>query len=163
MKRVLPAFALFLVVSGAAWGDPITTGDVTISFLPTSTQVYPPGAAAFECQLGGGAVPCVIFSGTITDTDTDGSFITLAADPTISAYSDYFTVDNTFFDTTGFYEGDTDNFVTSNTYGSGLLVFGLDIAPGTPDEATPPTPSLPAPAETATLTVTGLRWWCRSR
>ena len=132
MKRLLPAFGILLVLSATAFGDAIPVGDVTIVFAPTFA-VYPPGADTFACQLGSGTdAPCVIFSGTITDTDTDGTFITLATDPTLSAYSDYFTVDaNTFFDTPGFYEGDTDDSVASNTYGPGPIM-GLDIAPDTP-------------------------------
>ena len=132
MKHILPAFAILIGLSGGASGDTVPTGDLSIIFSPAS-EVYPPGADAFQCQLGSGTTaPCVIFSGTITDFDTDGSFITLATAPTISAYSNYFTVDeNTFFDTPGFYEGDTDDYVTSNTYGPGPII-GLDIAPDTP-------------------------------
>jgi hypothetical protein len=132
MNRLALVFAIVLGISATAFADPIPIGDVTIALTPPAIETYPPGALAFECELDSGTTePCVIFSGTITDFDTDGSLLFLPTDPTLSAFSNYFSVDNTFFNTPGVYEGDSADTFAPNTYGPGPI-FGLDIAPGTP-------------------------------
>jgi hypothetical protein len=77
----------------------------------------------------------VVFAGTITDNDTDGTAdnpnLIYLTGITLSAYSEYFTVDNTFSsDVPGAFEGDSDDYVTINTYSGPIM--GLDIAPDTP-------------------------------
>ena len=132
MKHLLILCAALLAMSA-----PACAGDITIVISPTVEQ-YPPGYPTFLCQDTGTA-PCVVFSGTITDNDTDDSLLFLssvALDPAVAA-DDYFTLDDTFYgDTPGLFSGDpdwaTDNLGNySNTY-SGPL-FGLDFAPDTPD------------------------------
>jgi hypothetical protein len=127
MKRLFLTSTMLFAMSAAAFGQ---TGDVSIVFSP-STEVYPPGADTATCELYGTA-PCVDFSGTITDTDSDGSFLFLTG-VTVSAYANFFTVDNTFSDDIsipGGYEGDTLDSPFPNTYTG--IIMGLDIAPGTP-------------------------------
>lgn len=127
MNGFLLASALLLAISAPAFAD-----DVTIAFNPV-TETYPPSYDTAQCELYG-TPPCVVFSGTITDNDTDGSLLFLTGiDPTLSAYNEYFTVDNTFTDDgsiPGAYEGDLLGLTAPNTY-SGIIM-GLDIAPGTP-------------------------------
>jgi hypothetical protein len=133
MKSLLIVSIVLLGMSAPAFG-----GSITITLNP-SNEGYPLGSAAFLCELNGSpGEPCVMFSGTITDTDTDGSYLFLnsvALDPTVPADS-YFTVDNTFYnDVPGVFSGDP-NWATddegnpSNSY-TGLL-FGLDFAADTP-------------------------------
>jgi hypothetical protein len=129
MKSVPIAFIAFLGISATAFGS--------LSFTLDPVEVYPPGANLAQCELYGVA-PCVVFSGTLTDTDTDGSIVDLYslsidfANPSDSAY---FTLDNTFFSVPpGVLSGDPgspgDGNPISYTYTG--PIFGLDIAPFTP-------------------------------
>jgi len=124
MKSILLGTCALLLISVSAFA-----GDISITFSP-DTEVYPPSADTATCQLYGTAA-CVIFSGTITDNDTDRSLLFLTG-ITLSDYNDYFTVDNNFTDNplTGTFEGDTLNHVASNTYTGEIM--GLDIASDTP-------------------------------
>jgi hypothetical protein len=114
--------------------------DLTFTLDPTA-EVYPPGADTTTCQITG-AAPCVYFSGTLTDTDTDDSFLfleSIAIIYTSPTDADYFTLDNTFYDfyqsspsgPPGVLSGDptwaTDGLGNPpNSYGPGLI-FGVDI------------------------------------
>jgi len=131
MNRLLLVSVALLAMSAPAFG-----ADITIELHP-SAEGYPPGYDTSLCRNNGSA-PCVVFSGKITDTDTDGSYLlleSLALDPTVPADS-YFTVDSTFYnDVPGPYSGDptwaTDLLGNpSNTYSG--LIFGLDFAADTP-------------------------------
>jgi hypothetical protein len=131
LKRLLPAVGILFGLSAGALGDTIPpVGDVTITFSPM-TEVYPPGADTTTCNSYGVA-PCVDFYGTITDTDTDGSLLFLTG-ITLSAFNNYFTVDNTFSQDVaipGGYEGDALDSPFPNSY-SGVIM-GLDFAPDIP-------------------------------
>src|ERR1022692_261643 len=117
MKKLLLLLLLGIAV-------PAFAGSITITLNPT-VEVYPPGYATALCQVNGTA-PCVVFSGTITDTNTDGSFLSLesvALDPAVPA-DDFFTLDNLF-------------------YNDGPRLFsGLPFAPG---GGNPPPPHGPPP------------------
>src|SRR5271165_7166829 len=96
---------LVLLLLGIAM--PAFAGSISITLNP-SVELYPPGYATALCQVNGTA-PCVVFSGTITDTDTDSSFLFLqsvALDPGVAADS-FFTLDNLFYnDVPGLFSGD---------------------------------------------------------
>lgn len=113
-----------------------TTPDPDLTFtLDPSVEGYPPSADTTTCDTTG-AAPCVYFSGTLTDNDTDGSLLDLESiaiiytDPTDA---NYFALDNTFYDfyetppfgPPGLLEGDTDDYVAPNTWTG--LIFGVDI------------------------------------
>jgi hypothetical protein len=121
-----------LLVSVAALGlAPGGFASITFVLNPT-IEVYPPGSNIFDCQSGGTA-PCVIFAGTLTDTDTDGS-LDLIENITVnfvqSAGNTDFTLDTTFFNNVpGVLTGDG---VSSDDSYSGPI-FGLDFAAGIPD------------------------------
>ncbi len=80
--------------------------------------------------------PAVIFTGKLTDNDTDGSVISLNDVYTVfddPAASTYFTVDNTFYNNVpGGLEGDDLDTYYLNSYCCGDPVFGVGIAPDTP-------------------------------
>src|ERR1022692_3206336 len=125
MKKLLLLLLLGIAV-------PAFAGSITITLNPT-VEVYPPGYATALCQVNGTA-PCVVFSGTITDTNTDGSFLSLesvALDPAVPA-DDFFTLDNLFYnDVPGLFSGDPSAPGDGNpsyTYGPDPI-FGLDFAP----------------------------------
>jgi hypothetical protein len=130
MKSLLIVSMALLGMSATAFGDLMVT-------LTPSTVVYPPSSDPAQCQLNGTA-PCVVFSGTLTDTDTDGSLLYLesaAINFTVPGDASYFTLDNTFFsDVPGVLSGDpnwaTDGNPFANTYTG--PIFGVDIAPSTP-------------------------------
>ena len=126
MKSLLCCCIAMLGMSAPAFGSLIFS-------LSPSVESYPPGFSTATCQANGSA-PCVVFSGTLTDPDTDGSDTFLAGisvNFTLPAANGYFTVDNTFFnDVPGGLEGDTDNNPFSNTYTG--AIFGLDFSPSTP-------------------------------
>lgn len=133
MKCPVMAFAVLLALSCAAFGTGIGSPDVTITFNQPALAVYPPGYDTATCELNGTA-PCVVFSGTVTDNDTDGSPLDLTG-ITLSAYSNYFTVDNTFSnDTPGLFEGDANGTFAPDyapvSYTGAVM--GLDIGAGTP-------------------------------
>lgn len=76
---------------------------------------------------------CVLFSGALTNTDTDLSFIRLE-DISISLSSSNLSLDNTFFAVVpGLLSGDS-NYATSGNPANAYSgpIFGIDIAPQTP-------------------------------
>jgi hypothetical protein len=127
MKRLVFASIVLLVISNAAFGS-----DLTFTLNPL-IEYFPPGAGAALCETNGTSPLCVMFSGTLTDSDTDLSVMNLdsltidfAANPAAAAY---FTTDNTFFiDPPGILVGDP----TSPLHTYTGPIFGLDIAPSTP-------------------------------
>lgn len=120
-------------------GSPIvivtnTTPDLDLTFtLDPSVETYPPGTDASICDVTGTA-PCVQFSGTLTDNDTDGSYLSINSISLILNAGDdaYFTLDETLFfdDVPAILEGDTNDNFFSNVYTG--PIFGVDIAPSTP-------------------------------
>jgi MYXO-CTERM domain-containing protein len=131
MKHFLLASVVLAALSPALFGE-----EVLITFSP-STVSYPPSLDASTCQSNGGALPCIAFTGAITDTDMDDSLITLSdfAVTFNGMGSTYLTADNTFYnDAAGLLVGDpnaaTDGNPFSNTYSG--PIFGLDINPATP-------------------------------
>ena len=102
MKRLIPASILLLLLSAAAFGTPIT--DLVFTLSP-SIEFYPPGALPSFCETFGTSPACVVFSGTLTDTDADNSVdqqvisldnisIDFSPDPIAASY---FSIDATFF------------------------------------------------------------------
>jgi hypothetical protein len=132
LKRFLMALIAAAAMSSALFGD-----NILIAFNP-ATMIYPPGLDTYTCQFnGGGNLPCIAFSGVITDTDTDDSLITLSdLAVTFSGLgSTYLTQDNTFSNNApGLLVGDpnvaTDGSQVLNAYTG--PIFGLDINPNTP-------------------------------
>jgi hypothetical protein len=124
--RVLLVFGAVLAVAAL----PGYGNELTFTLNPA---VYPPGVDPVTCQ-DTGTSPCVHLSGTLTDTDTDGSLLSLNGISIIFTGSDgnYFTLDQNVFsnDVPGTLEGDTDNNPAPNTYTG--PIFGVDIAPSTP-------------------------------
>ena len=90
--KSLPIVSMALLgMSATAFGDFIVT-------LNPNSAGYPPSFDPAQCQLNGTA-PCVVFSGTLSDTDTDDSLLYLesaAIDFTVPGDASYFTFDNTF-------------------------------------------------------------------
>ena len=125
MKSLLLGTSAFLLVSASAFA-----GDITVAFSP-DTQVYPPSADSYACEIaGGGASPCVIFSGTITDTDIGDETLSYLTGIALSDYTEYFTVDNTFYNAPGVFEGNLDSDIAPNSYTGAIM--GIDINPDTP-------------------------------
>ena len=132
MKTILTVFIVLLGMSAG-----MSASDLTLILNP-STAVYPPGNPTPACQLAGSA-PCAIFSGILTDNDTDSSFIYLdgvsidfSSDPSAAAY---FTVDNTFSnDVPGILSGDPSAPGDGNPFSSRYTgpIIGIDFAPSTP-------------------------------
>ena len=132
MKRLL---AVSIAVLGMSAG--LSASDLTLILNP-STAVYPPGNSTPTCELAG-AAPCVIFSGVLTDDDTDTSLMALASlsldfgsDPSAEAY---FNVDSTFdMDVPGLFSGDPSAPGDGNPFPYMYTgpIFGIDIAPSTP-------------------------------
>src|SRR5271154_730 len=118
-----------LLVSIAAMGlAPAAFADIVFALNP-STGVYPPGSNMGDC-LSGGSAPCIIFAGTLTDTDTDGS-LDLLEGITVNfvqpAGNADFTLDSTFTnDVQLLFEGDTLDTSATNSYSG--PIFGLDFA-----------------------------------
>ena len=132
LKHFLMVFVAAAAMSPALLGD-----DITIAFNP-ATVIYPPGLDTYTCQSnGGGNLPCVDFSGVITDNDTDDSLIMLV-DIAISlngAGSTYLTPDNTFYnEAAGLLVGDPNAATDSNPFSNPYTgpIFGLDINPNIP-------------------------------
>jgi hypothetical protein len=125
LKRFVMALIAAAAISPALFGD-----DILIAFNP-ATIIYPPGLDTYTCQSNGvGSLPCIAFSGVVTDTDTDESFITLSdlAVTFDGSGSTYLTQDNTFSNNApGLLVGDPN---AANTYAG--PIFGLDIDPNTP-------------------------------
>lgn len=134
MERLAFASILVLAMPCAAFGN-----DLSFTLNPAA-QTYPPTYDPAICEVNSGTTqPCLLFLGTLTDTDTDGSYLSLYSltldftnDPQDSAY---FTVDNAFYnDVPGSFVGDpnaaTDGSPVPNTYTG--PIFGLDIDPSTP-------------------------------
>jgi hypothetical protein len=123
-----------LVISIALLGmAPAAFADLTAVLSP-NVEVFPPGADPGICNTFGVA-PCVQFSGTLTDTDTDGSFISLnGISITYGQPGDanYLTLDNTF--SSGgpplIFVGDPTSVFLPFTYTG--VIFGVDILPTTP-------------------------------
>lgn len=116
MKTLLLALFAF---GASALGETLT--------LSINTPVtYPSGSPTVNCQTSGTA-PCIVYTGTIADGDTDGSVITLN-DILITFLtpggSTYFTQDNTFFD-------NVPGILTAGDSYSGPL-FALDFPANTP-------------------------------
>jgi hypothetical protein len=124
--KILLTCGVALLLSPAVFGSLIFT-------VSPSTESSPPGSSTSTCQLTGTA-PCVVFSGTLSDPDTDSSFTflnSISVNFTLPAANGYFTVDNTFFDDVpGALEGDTNNNPFPNSYTG--PIFGLDFASSTP-------------------------------
>lgn len=129
-----PRLLLFTVAAAAlALGAVPAYGDVIFT-LSAPVQSGSPGSLPPDANS---CLPptCALFSGSLTDTDTDGSIVLLnSADVTWSAGNPsvgFLTLDNTFFQNVpGGLEGDTaDNFFLNSYTGP---IFGIDIAPGTP-------------------------------
>jgi len=114
--------ALLALLTAPAYG-----GELAFTLNPTET-IYPPGIDPVICEATGTA-PCVQFSGTLTDNDTDGSLLAITGISAIfnGSDGDYFILDQNVFgdDVPGFLEGDTDDFVASDTYEG--TIFGIDI------------------------------------
>jgi hypothetical protein len=139
VKNLLIVSFVFLGMCSAAFGTTLTSspfGDLTMLLDPT-VEVYPPGEDPSICEETVVA-PCVVFSGTLTDNDTDGSVMNLNGVSVNFSGGDsaYFTVDPNFFDynlpccLSGDPNWATDGNPFSNTYTG--PIFALDIAPGTP-------------------------------
>jgi hypothetical protein len=137
MKSLVMASAVLLAASSAAFGTGIGSPDVSITFNQPAIAVYPPSYDQATCDANnpnGISQPCLVFSGTIMDNDTDGSPLDLTG-VALSAYNSYFTVDNTFSNATpGLFEGDADGTFAPDyapvTYTGPIL--GIDIAADTP-------------------------------
>jgi hypothetical protein len=100
MKRLILTSIFLLSISAIAFGG------TDLSFiLNPGIETYPPGADPGFCEAHGTSPSCVVFSGSLTDTDLDNSvdmqFISLndisidfSLDPAAAAY---FSIDSTFF------------------------------------------------------------------
>jgi hypothetical protein len=124
---IIPAVAMLAAVSACA-------DDLTFSLNSSfgsgySTNLPPDSDTCLQPN-------CVLFAGTLTDNDTDQSFIFLndigvvfSTDPAVGSLA----IDNTFFDEVpGVLSGDpdfADDGNPANTYSG--PIFGIDIAPGT--------------------------------
>jgi hypothetical protein len=124
-----------VVVGGQSIDVGSQESSIDLSFtLSPSLDYYPPGADPSQCQLYGTA-PCVQFSGTLTDNDTDGSPLFINSFSLILNSGDdaYFSADN-FFDSfsgpPGVLEGDTSKSFAPNSYTG--LIFGVDIISAPP-------------------------------
>jgi hypothetical protein len=127
MRNLTLVAAALLGLSAPAFGS------LTFVLSP-SVEVSPPGTDPATCEATGVA-PCVIFSGTLADTDADNLYYIALEDISVSftnpSDSAYFTLDNTFFDDVpGGLEGDTLNNPFPNSYSG--PIFGIDIDPSTP-------------------------------
>lgn len=126
MKQVLLASLALLAMSPSAFAD-------LTAVLSPNVEIYPLGADPGTCNTYG-AAPCVQFSGTLTDTDTDGTFIGLnSISLTYGQPSDanYLTLDNTFYSVPPlFFVGDPTSVFIPYTYTG--VIFGVDILPTTP-------------------------------
>lgn len=129
---------LLLVAIALLGMSPAAFADLTAILSPTVENSWQ-GVDPFTCELNGGTAPCVQFSGTITDTDTDplAAYIYLF-DVTLvpSGDSSFFTFDGTFFNNVPGVYSDDANWATdglgnpSNTYTG--PIFGVDVDPSTP-------------------------------
>lgn len=125
MKHLLLVSIMLLGMSPAAFGG--LTAVLSPSIVP-----YGPGTDPSICDLTGTA-PCVQFSGTLTDTDMDGSLLLVNGISVTFSGTDgnYLSLDSNVFynDAAGILVGDpnaaTDMNPFSNTY-TGVL-FGIDI------------------------------------
>jgi hypothetical protein len=141
MRPSILAFVLpsFFIPAMPAWADLITP-DLTISLAPVTEVFYVTGATPDpgDCL----SEYCALFSGTLTDNDTDDSIMSLVSATlsfTTSPATGSLTIDNTFAnDVPGILIGDP-TFVYPSfpyfQYGGPVTgvspVFGIDIAPGT--------------------------------
>jgi hypothetical protein len=131
MKSLLVCPIVMLGLSATAFGSLTAT-------LSPSLEVYPPGADTATCQTysPSSSSTCVIFSGTLTDTDTDGSALYLtSANIVYSSPGDasYLTLDNIFYDypgVPGVLEGDNLDSFAPNSYSG--VIFGVDVLPSIP-------------------------------
>lgn len=118
---------LLLVAAVALVALPVYGDELVFAISPFQESTVP-GTSPDICQITG-AAPCVQFSGTLTDTDTDGSLLVLTGISINFSGSSgtYFTLDqNLFFnDVPGILEGDTQNNIASNTYTG--PIFGIDL------------------------------------
>ena len=135
--RLLAVCTLFLATSSAASGNMILNliapPDLTFTLSPT-IEFFPPGAPAATCQTNGTSALCVQFSGTLTDTDTDLSIISLNS-LSINLNPTFFTEDNTFLnDVPGALSGDPNAATDGNPFPNSYTgpIFGVDIAANTP-------------------------------
>jgi hypothetical protein len=127
MKSVSIVAFIFTAFCVPVFGNSL---DLNIAFSP-SILTYPPGSSPIICELNGDPGACLIYSGTITDNDTDGSIVNLTDGIALLPLSVYVTLDNLFFnDVPGCLEGDTLDNVCPNSYTG--PIFGIGIAPGTP-------------------------------
>lgn len=129
MKHLLLVSIALLGMSPAAFAD-------LTAVLSPNFGVYPPGTDPGTCDTNGMA-PCLVFSGTLTDTDTDGSFITINDPGGISLIygqpsdATYLTLDNTFYnDPPLLFVGDPTSVFIPYTYTG--AIFGIDILPTIP-------------------------------
>jgi hypothetical protein len=131
-----------LLISVALLGmSPAAFADLTAVLGPSSVlQVYPPSLDPATCEQTGTA-PCLLFSGTLTDTDSDGSIININDPGGISLIygqptdSTYLTLDSSLYYYAPLaFVGDptasTDGSFLPNTYTG--VIFGIDIAPSIP-------------------------------
>jgi hypothetical protein len=129
--------ALLALAAAPVYGDDLTFALTpnTGAGSPTSNSPYP-----------GNCIPpnCVLFSGTLTDTDTDGSYIFFDYFPidisvtfSSSPVSGSLSLDSTFYEDVPLLLSGDPTWATDllgnppNIYGPDLPIFGIDIAPGT--------------------------------
>jgi hypothetical protein len=131
-QALLLAFLSFAAVP--AFAVSISGPDLTISLSPATGTFHPTGATPDpgDCL----SEYCVLYSGTLTDTDTDDSIVSLIS-ATVSFNTNpatgSLTVDNTFLnDVPGILIGDpTFVYPSFPYYQYSGPVFGIDVAPGT--------------------------------
>jgi hypothetical protein len=129
MKRLIVCLLAALGMCATAFGS------VTFTLNPTS-ETYPFGALGSTCQTYSlsSSSSCVIFSGTLTDTDTDGSLTSLNSISILYGSpgdASYFTIDNVFNAfVPAVLEGDTLDSIAPNSYTG--AIFGVDVLPTTP-------------------------------
>jgi hypothetical protein len=131
MKRLILTSIFLLSMSAIAFGG------TDLSFmLNPGIESYPPGADPVFCETNGTSSSCVVFSGSLIDTDLDNSvdmqllflndiYIDYTLDPAAAAY---FSIDSTFYNLTpGVLSVNNPPFQPSYTG----PIFGVDFDPAT--------------------------------